>query len=64
MRYIADIHIHSKFSRATARDMTLDTLAYWAKIKGIQLLATADFTHPEWFFLMRDKLEPSGNGFF
>ena len=64
MRYIADIHIHSKFSRATARDMTLDTLAHWAKIKGIQLLATADFTHPEWFFLMRDKLEPSGNGFF
>ncbi|MEE8377479.1 MAG: endonuclease Q family protein, partial [Candidatus Aminicenantaceae bacterium] len=64
MRYIADIHIHSKFSRATARDMTLDTLAHWAKIKGIQLLATADFTHPEWFFLMKDKLEPSGNGFF
>ena len=64
MRYVADIHIHSKFSRATARDMTLDTLAHWAKIKGIQLLATADFTHPEWFFLMRDKLEPSGNGFF
>jgi uncharacterized protein (TIGR00375 family) len=64
MHYIADIHIHSKFSRATARDMTLDTLAYWAKIKGIQLLATADFTHPEWFFLMKDKLESSGNGFF
>ena len=64
MFYVADIHIHSKFSRATARDMTLDTLAYWAKIKGIQLLATADFTHPEWFFLMKDKLEPSGNGFF
>jgi len=64
MQYIADLHIHSKFSRATARDMTLDTLAHWAKIKGIQLLATADFTHTEWFFLMKDKLEPSGNGFF
>ena len=64
MHYVADIHIHSKFSRATSRDMTLDTLAHWAKIKGIQLLATADFTHPEWFFLIKDKLEPSGNGFF
>ena len=64
MKYVADLHIHSKFSRATARDMTLDTLAYWAKIKGIHLLATADFTHPEWLFLIKDKLEPTGNGFF
>jgi DNA helicase-2/ATP-dependent DNA helicase PcrA len=64
MKYVADLHIHSKFSRATARDMTLDTLTYWAKIKGIQLLATADFTHPEWLFLIKDKLEPMGNGFF
>ena len=64
MRYIADLHIHSKFSRATARNMTLDTLAYWAKIKGISLLATADFTHPEWLFLSKEKLEPLGNGFF
>jgi len=44
--------------------MTLDTLAYWAKIKGVSLLATADFTHPEWLFLIKDKLEPIGNGFF
>jgi uncharacterized protein (TIGR00375 family) len=64
MKYVADLHIHSKFSRATARDMTLDTLAGWAKIKGIDLLATADFTHPEWLFLIKEKLEPTGNGFF
>jgi len=64
MKYVADLHIHSKFSRATARDMTLDTLAYWAKIKGISLLATGDFTHPEWLFLAKEKLEPTGNGFF
>lgn len=44
--------------------MTLDTLAYWAKVKGISLLATADFTHPEWLFLMKEKLEPVGNGFY
>ncbi len=64
MKFIADLHIHSKFSRATSRDMNIDTLAYWAKIKGIRLLATADFTHPEWLFLIRDKLEPEGNGFY
>jgi uncharacterized protein (TIGR00375 family) len=44
--------------------MVLDTLAHWAKIKGIQLLATGDFTHPEWLFLLKQKLEPTGNGFF
>ena len=64
MKFIADLHIHSKFSRATSRDMILDKLAHWAKIKGIQLLATGDFTHPEWLFLIREKLESTGNGFF
>jgi uncharacterized protein (TIGR00375 family) len=64
MKYVADLHIHSKFSRATSREMTLDTLAHWAKIKGITLLATGDFTHPEWLFLIKEKLEPKGNGFF
>ena len=64
MKYVADLHIHSKFSRATSRQMVLDTLAHWAKIKGIQLLATGDFTHPEWLFLLKQKLEPTGNGFF
>jgi len=64
MRLVADLHIHSKFSRATSRDMTLDMMAHWAKVKGISLLATGDFTHPEWLFLMKEKLEPVGNGFF
>lgn len=64
MKFAADLHLHSKYSRATAREMTLDSLAYWAKVKGISLLATGDFTHPEWLFLMKEKLEPVGNGFF
>jgi len=63
MKFVADLHIHSKFSRATSRDMVLDSLAPWAKVKGISLLATGDFTHPEWLFLMKEKLEPMGNGF-
>jgi uncharacterized protein (TIGR00375 family) len=63
MKFVADLHIHSKFSRATSKDMVLDALAPWAKVKGISLLATGDFTHPEWLFLMKEKLEPIGNGF-
>jgi len=64
MKFVADLHLHSRFSRATSRDMTLDTIAYWAKAKGVSLVATADFTHPEWLFLTKQKLEPAGNGFF
>lgn len=63
MKYVADLHLHSKYSRATSRDMTLDHLAFWAAAKGIGLLATGDFTHPEWLFLMKAKLEPDGSGF-
>lgn len=64
MKFVADLHLHSKFSRATSREMVLDTLSHWAKIKGIDLLATGDFTHPEWLFLLKQKLEPSGNGLY
>lgn len=63
MRFTADLHIHSKFSRATSKDMVLDSLAWWAGVKGISLLATGDFTHPEWLFLMKEKLVPDGSGF-
>ncbi|MGD0782075.1 MAG: endonuclease Q family protein [Candidatus Aminicenantales bacterium] len=62
MKFAADLHLHSKFSRATSRDMTFDNLAAWGKIKGLALLASADFTHPEWLFLTKQKLEPAGNG--
>lgn len=63
MKFVADLHIHSKYSRATSKDMVLEALAPWAKVKGISLLATGDFTHPEWLFLMKERLEPLGNGF-
>jgi uncharacterized protein (TIGR00375 family) len=64
MRFIADFHIHSKFSRATSREMEVETLAPWAKKKGIALLGTGDFTHPTYFAELRSKLEPLGNGLF
>ena len=64
MRFIADFHIHSKYSRATSRDMDLDSLDKWAKIKGIKVLGTGDFTHPEWFKNLKTKLEPAEKGLF
>jgi len=64
MRFIADFHIHSKYSRATSRDMDLENLDHWARIKGIQLLGSGDFTHPAWFKELRTKLEPAEPGFF
>jgi uncharacterized protein (TIGR00375 family) len=64
MRFIADFHLHSKFSRATSRDMEVETLARWAKKKGITLLGTGDFTHPTYYAELRSKLEPLGNGLF
>jgi len=64
MRIIADLHIHSRYSRATSREMTLESLALWAKLKGIGLIGTGDFTHPAHFASIEEKLEPTGNGLF
>ncbi|MFH1714213.1 MAG: endonuclease Q family protein [Candidatus Nealsonbacteria bacterium] len=64
MKFVADFHIHSKYSRATSRDMDLESLQKWAKIKGIKVLGTGDFTHPEWFGNLKEKLEPSEPGLF
>ncbi len=64
MKNIADFHIHSKYSRATSKDMDLESLDKWAKIKGIKVLGTGDFTHPEWFKNLKEKLEPAESGLF
>jgi uncharacterized protein (TIGR00375 family) len=64
MKFIADFHIHSKYSRATSRDMDLENLDKWAKIKGINLLGAGDFTHPLWFRELKTKLEPAEPGLF
>lgn len=64
MKFIADLHLHSKYSRATSRDMEVETLALWAKRKGIKLLGTGDFTHPLYFLDLKSKLRPLGNGLF
>ena len=64
MRFVADLHIHSKYSRATSPNMDLEHLDRWAKIKGIRVLGTGDFTHPEWFKELKKKLEPAEAGLF
>ncbi len=64
MRYIADLHLHSHYSRATSKNLNLETLYQWARIKGINIIATGDFTHPKWFEELQHKLEPDGKGFF
>ena len=64
MRYIADLHLHSKYSRATSKDMVLEVLDKWGKMKGIDILGTGDFTHPLWLREIKEKLEPLGNGLF
>ncbi|PIP53141.1 hypothetical protein COX08_02615 [Candidatus Beckwithbacteria bacterium CG23_combo_of_CG06-09_8_20_14_all_34_8] len=53
---VADLHLHSKYSRAVSPKMTLPSIADYAKIKGINLLSTGDFTHPLWFEHLRSQL--------
>jgi len=53
---IADLHIHSKFSRACSKNIDFANLVKWAKIKGLNLLGTSDFTHPVWFSEIKEKL--------
>ena len=60
----ADLHIHSRFSRACSKDLTFPNLAKWARIKGINLLGTGDFSHPIWIQEMKDQLEDRGNGLY
>ncbi len=64
MQFIADFHIHSKYSRATSKDMDVENLSRWAKLKGISLLGTGDFTHHLWLEELKSRLEPKDNGLF
>ena len=64
MRIIADLHIHSRFSRATSPKLTLPYIERWARIKGINLVGTGDCTHPAWLKELNEQLEPTEGGFF
>lgn len=62
--YIADLHIHSKYSRATSRDCDAPHLDLWARQKGIALIGTGDFTHPAWRAELAESLEPAEEGLY
>ncbi len=64
MRFYADLHIHSKFSRATARNLDFENIYHAARVKGISVVGTGDFTHPSWVKEMESKLEPAEPGLF
>jgi DNA helicase II / ATP-dependent DNA helicase PcrA len=62
--FLADLHIHSRYSRACSRDCDLEHLAWWARRKGVSLLGTGDFTHPAWFEQLNDLLVPAEPGLY
>ena len=62
--YIADLHIHSKYSRATSKDCTPEYLDLWARRKGIHIVGTGDFTHPAWREELAEKLTPAEDGLY
>ena len=64
MRLIADLHIHSRYSRATSERMCIEEIARFAKIKGLNLIGTGDFTHPTWFKELRGSLVPESETSF
>jgi uncharacterized protein (TIGR00375 family) len=64
MKYIADLHVHSKYSRATAKSLDLEHLYIAAQLKGITVVGTGDFTYPQWFEEIRRKLVPAEQGLF
>ncbi|MBL7053885.1 DNA helicase UvrD [Patescibacteria group bacterium] len=64
MEYITDFHIHSKYSRATSPKMDLEHIAKWSEIKGINVVATGDFTHPSWFKILKTKLKEVNTGLY
>jgi len=64
MKYITDLHIHSKYSRACSKNLDLVHIAAWQRLKGIHVVSCADFTHPKWFHELKEKLEEKKPGLY
>src|SRR3989338_3399796 len=62
MRVVADLHVHSPFARACSKDITLENLVKYARLKGVSLLGTGDFTHPTWMAALKQQLTEDGSG--
>jgi len=61
MRVIADLHIHGRYSRATSQNMRIEEIARFARIKGLNLVGTGDFTHPKWLKELQETLVKDAN---
>ena len=64
MKFVADVHLHSHYSRATSKNLNLEHLTTWAQIKGVEVVGTGDIAHPGWLQEMKEKLEPAEEGLF
>ena len=62
MAFTADLHLHSRYACACSKNLTLANMALWAKAKGIELLSTADFTHPAWLLELEKNLTLTKDG--
>src|SRR5262249_19317881 len=64
MRFHADLHVHSKYARACSSHADLEHMALWGALKGLDVIATGDFTHPAWMKELKEKLVPAESGLF
>jgi len=64
MTFFADLHVHSRYSRATSAACTLEGLHHWAQVKGVSVVGVGDMTHPAWLATLREQLEPSAPGLY
>ena len=64
MRYLADFHTHSCYSRATSKASNIQGLAAWSQVKGINVVGSGDFTHPAWLAQIKEELQPAEPGLF
>ena len=64
MKFYADVHLHSYYSRATSKNLNLEHVNKGCQLKGIQVVGTGDFVHPGWLNELQEKLEPAEPGLF
>ncbi|HKZ50113.1 MAG TPA: DNA helicase UvrD, partial [Candidatus Nanoarchaeia archaeon] len=64
MKLFADFHVHSRFARGCSKNINLLNISTWSKVKGLNLIGTGDFTHPEWLAEIKGQLKPAAYGIF
>ena len=64
MQFTIDVHLHSRFARATSRALNPSNLHKWSALKGVDVVGTGDYTHPAWFAELSEQLEPAEEGLY